>query len=82
MKLAVTIGGKHIKVHIRRDYKPCMCHAYNKVVLSSTSMCRHGHETRITERLSTSHMLIVIEKTQSTFAAIPSAVMIEGGVVN
>jgi hypothetical protein len=36
----------------------------------------------VTERLSTSHMLIVIEKTQSTFAAISSAMTIGGGVVN
>jgi hypothetical protein len=45
-------------------------------------MYRHGLENTVTERLSTSHMLIVIERTQSTFAAIPSAVTIEGGVVN
>jgi hypothetical protein len=37
--------------------------AYTKVVLASTSMYRHGLETRMTERLSTSHMLIVIKKT-------------------
>jgi hypothetical protein len=36
----------------------------------------------MTKRLRTSHMLIVIEKTESTFAAIPSAVTIEGSVVN
>jgi hypothetical protein len=59
-----------------------MCHAYTKVALASPSMCRHGLGTQLTERLSTSHMLIVIEKTQSTFAAIPSAVMIGGGLVN
>jgi hypothetical protein len=45
-------------------------------------MYRHGLENTVTERLRTSHMLIVIEKTQSTFAAIPSAMMIGGGVVN
>jgi hypothetical protein len=45
-------------------------------------MCRHGLGIQVTERLSTSHMLIVIEKTQSTFAAIPSTMMIGGGVVN
>jgi hypothetical protein len=45
-------------------------------------MYRHGLENTMTERLSMSHMLIVIEKTQSTFAAIPSVVTIEGGVVN
>jgi hypothetical protein len=45
-------------------------------------MYRHGLENTVTERLSTSHMLIVIEKTQSTFAAISSHMMIGGGVVN
>jgi hypothetical protein len=45
-------------------------------------MCRHDLRTEVTKRLSTSNMLIVIEKTQSTFAAIPSAVTIGGGVVN
>jgi hypothetical protein len=45
-------------------------------------MYRHGLENTVTERLRTSHMLIVIEKTQSTFVAIPSAVTIGGGVVN
>jgi hypothetical protein len=82
MKPAVTIGGKHIEARIRRRYKPFMCRTYTKVVLARTSVCRHGLKTQMTERLSTSHMLIVIEKTQSTFAAIPSAVTIRGGVVN
>jgi hypothetical protein len=59
-----------------------MCRAYTKVVFASPSMCRHGLRTKVTERLSMSHMLIVIKKTQSTFAAIPSAVTIRGGVVN
>jgi hypothetical protein len=45
-------------------------------------MYKHGLKNTVTERLSTSHMLIVIEKTQSTFAAIPSAVTIGFGVVN
>jgi hypothetical protein len=45
-------------------------------------MYRHGLENTVTERLSTSHMSIVIEKTQSTFAAISSHVTIGGGVVN
>jgi hypothetical protein len=36
----------------------------------------------MTERLSTSHMLIVIEKSQTTFAAISSSVTIGGGIVN
>jgi hypothetical protein len=45
-------------------------------------MYRHGLENMVTERLSTSHMLIMIEKTQSTFEDIPSAVTIGGGVVN
>jgi hypothetical protein len=56
-----------------------MCHAYTKVTLASPSMCRHSLGTQVTERLSMSHMLIVIEKTQYTFAAIPSAMTI--GVV-
>jgi hypothetical protein len=42
-------------------------------------MYRHGFENTVTERLSTSHMLIVIEKTQSTFTAISYHVMIGGG---
>jgi hypothetical protein len=45
-------------------------------------MCKHGLGTQVTERLSMSHMMTVIEKTHSTFAAISSAVMIGGGVVN
>jgi hypothetical protein len=45
-------------------------------------MYRHGLENTVTERLSTSHMLIVIEKTQSTFIAISSHVTIGGGIVN
>jgi hypothetical protein len=45
-------------------------------------MYRHGLENMVTERLGTRHMLIVIEKTQSTFAAIPSVVTIGGGAVN
>jgi hypothetical protein len=45
-------------------------------------MYRHGLENMVTERLSTSHTLIVNEMTQSTFATIPSAVTIGGGVVN
>jgi hypothetical protein len=36
----------------------------------------------MTERLSMSHMLIVIEKTQSTLAAVSSYVTIGGGIVN
>jgi hypothetical protein len=36
----------------------------------------------MTERLSMSQIMIVIENTQSTFAAIPSAMTIGGGVVN
>jgi hypothetical protein len=59
-----------------------MCQEFTKVTLASPSMCRHGLGTQVTERLSMSHMLIMIEKTQSTFAAISSAVMIGGGVVN
>jgi hypothetical protein len=43
-----------------------MCHAYTKVALASPSMCRHGLGTQVTKRLSTSHMLIVIEKTESS----------------
>jgi hypothetical protein len=42
-------------------------------------MYRHGFKNTVTERLSTSHMLIVIEKTQSTFTAISSHVTIGGG---
>jgi hypothetical protein len=42
----------------------------------------HGLENTVTERLSTSYMLIVIEKTQSTFVAISSHVTIGGGIVN
>jgi hypothetical protein len=45
-------------------------------------MYRHGLKNTVTKRLSTSHMLIVTKKTQTTFAAIPSAVMLGGGVVN
>jgi hypothetical protein len=82
MKPAVTIEGYTYLIHIRRGYKQCMCRVYTKVALASPSMCRHGLGTQVTERLSTSHMLIVTEKTQSTFAAIPSAVTIGGGVVN
>jgi hypothetical protein len=63
-------------------YKQCMCHAYTKVVLASPSMCTHGVRTQVTKRLSTSHMLIMIEKAQSTLAAIPSAMTIGDGVVN
>jgi hypothetical protein len=59
-----------------------MCRAYTKVALASPSTCRHGLGTQVTESLSMSHIMIVIEKTQSTFAAIPSAMTIEGGVVN
>jgi hypothetical protein len=42
----------------------------------------YGLKNMVTKRLSTSHMLIVIEKTQSTFAAMSSAVTIGGSVVN
>jgi hypothetical protein len=59
-----------------------MCRAYTKVVLASPSMCRHSLGTQVIESLSTRHMLIVIKKTQSMFAAMPSAVTIRGGVVN
>jgi hypothetical protein len=45
-------------------------------------MCRNGLGKQVTKRLSTNYMLIMIEKTHSTFAAIPSAVTIGGGVVN
>jgi hypothetical protein len=45
-------------------------------------MFRHVLENTVTERLSTSHMLIMIEKTQPTFAAILSHMTIRGGVVN
>jgi hypothetical protein len=45
-------------------------------------MHRHGLENMVTKRLSMSSMLIAIEKTQSTFAAISSHVTIGGGVVN
>jgi hypothetical protein len=56
-----------------------MCRTYTTVALASPSMCKHDLRTQVTERLSTSHMLIVIEKTQSTFAAMPSVMTI--GVV-
>jgi hypothetical protein len=82
MKPAVTIGATHIKVHIRRGYKHCMCQVYIKVALGSPSMCRHGLITQVTKRLSTSHMLIVIENNQYTFAAIPLTMTIGGDVVN
>jgi hypothetical protein len=45
-------------------------------------MYRHGLENTVTERLSTSHMLIVIKKSQSTFAAISYHVTIGGCIVN
>jgi hypothetical protein len=82
VKPAVMIGATHIEVHIRCGYKHCMCQVYTKVALARPSMCRHGLGTQLIKRLSTSHMLIVIEKTQSTFVAIPSVVTIRGGIVN
>jgi hypothetical protein len=76
------IGATHIEVHIRCGYKRCMYQVYTKVALARPSMCIHGLGTQVIERLRTSHMLIVIEKTQSTFVAIPSVVTIQGGIVN
>jgi hypothetical protein len=55
--------------------------AYTKVMLA-TLACTDMALNTVTKRLSTSHMSIVIEKTQSTFAAMPSAVTLGGGVVN
>ena len=45
-------------------------------------MYRHGLGTQVTERLSMSHIVDVIDMLMSTFEAMPSAVMIGGGVVN
>jgi hypothetical protein len=57
----------------------CAAHTLRLCWRACTDMVSN---TRMTERLSTSHMLIVIERTHSTFAAVPSAVTIGGGVVN
>jgi hypothetical protein len=59
-----------------------MCRAYTKIMLASLACTDMTSKTQMTESLSMSHMLIVIENTQSTFVAIPSAVTIGGGVVN
>ena len=45
-------------------------------------MYRHGLGTQVTERLSMSHIVDVIDILMSTFEAMPSAVMIGGGIVN
>jgi hypothetical protein len=45
-------------------------------------MCMHGPETQEIERSSMSHMNNVIDISMSTFASMPSATMIGGGVVN
>jgi hypothetical protein len=63
-------------------YKSCMCRAYTKVMLASLACTDMTLKTQMIERLSTSHMLIVIGNTQSTFVAIPLAVTTEDGVVN
>ena len=42
----------------------------------------HGLETQVTERLSMSHIVDVIDILMSTFEAMPSAVTIGGGIVN
>jgi hypothetical protein len=59
-----------------------VCTAIHKGYVGEPSMYKHGLENTVTERLNMSHMLTVIEKTQSTFAAIPLAMTIGGGVVN
>ena len=45
-------------------------------------MYRHGLGTRLIERSSMSHMDDVIDMAMSTFATMPMAVMIGGGMVN
>ena len=45
-------------------------------------MYRHGLGTQVTERLSMSHIVDVIDILMSTFEAMPSAVMIGLGVVD
>ena len=45
-------------------------------------MYRHGLGTRVIERSSMSHMDDVIDMSMSTFATMPMAVMIGGGMVN
>ena len=45
-------------------------------------MYRHGLGTREIERSSMSHMDDVIDMSMSTFATIPMAVTIGGGIVN
>ena len=45
-------------------------------------MYRHGLGTQVTERLSMSHIVDVIDILMSTFEAMPSAVTIGGGIVN
>ena len=45
-------------------------------------MYRHGLGTQVTERLSMSHIVDVIDILMSTFEAMPSAMTIEGGIVN
>ena len=45
-------------------------------------MYRHGLGTRVIERSSMSHMDDVIDMSMSTFATMPMAVTIEGGIVN
>jgi hypothetical protein len=68
--LHIGVGTRHV------------CAAHTLRLLASLACTDMASKTRMTERLSTSHMLIVIERTQSTFAAMPSAVTIGGGVVN
>jgi hypothetical protein len=41
-------------------------------------MYKHGLGTQVTERLSMTHIIDVIDILMSTFEAIPSAVTIEG----
>ena len=45
-------------------------------------MYRHGLGTRVIERSSMSHMDDVIDMSMSTFATMPMAVTIGGGIVN
>ena len=45
-------------------------------------MYRHDLRTQVTERLSMSHIVDVIDILMSTFEAMPSAVTIGGGIVN
>jgi hypothetical protein len=77
----VTIGG-HIEVHIPAWVEAMYVSRIRYGDVGESSMYRHGLKKTVIERLSTSHMLIVIEKTQSTFVPISSHVMIVGVIVN